>query len=137
MKRKNNRIYKGTCFLTAAALLCGCAGAPSHVAEGTRAASPTMEAATTAAAAAGAAADEAWPMEGASETWEADPEGTGRRGNPSLSMKYQEAYKNEDFNTEEYSYISENGYKNVMEEPLSTFSIDVDTAAYSLSLIHI
>lgn len=131
MKRKNNRIYKGTCFLTAAALLCGCAGAPSHVAEGTRAASPTMAAATTAAAAAGAAADEAWPMEGASETWEADPEGTGRRGNPSLSMKYQEAYKNEDFNTEEYSYISENGYKNVMEEPLSTFSIDVDTAAYS------
>ncbi len=130
MKRKNNRIYKGTCFLTAAALLCGCAGAPSHVAEGTRAASPTMAAATTAAAA-GAAADEAWPMEGASETWEADPEGTGRRENPSLSMKYKEAYKNEDFNTEEYSYISENGYKNVMEEPLSTFSIDVDTAAYS------
>lgn len=130
MKRRNNRIYKGTSIFMAAALLCGCAGAPQHAAETTAGASATMAAATTAAAGE-AAADEAWPMEGAQETWGADMAENSRRENPSLSMKYQTAYKHEDFNTEEYSYISENGYKNVMEEPLSTFSIDVDTAAYS------
>ncbi len=35
------------------------------------------------------------------------------------------------FNTEGYSTIHENGYKNVNNAPLSTFSIDVDRASYS------
>jgi Ca-activated chloride channel homolog len=35
------------------------------------------------------------------------------------------------FNTENYSAVEENGYKNVMDQPLSTFSIDVDRASYS------
>ncbi len=34
-------------------------------------------------------------------------------------------------NTEEYSPISENGYKDTKENPLSTLSIDVDNASYS------
>ena len=34
-------------------------------------------------------------------------------------------------NTEEYKSISENGFKQVGESPLSTFSIDVDPASYS------
>lgn len=34
-------------------------------------------------------------------------------------------------NTEEYGQIQENGFKNVTETPLSTFSIDVDAASYS------
>lgn len=34
-------------------------------------------------------------------------------------------------NTEEYNVIRENGFKDVKHEPLSTFSIDVDKAAYS------
>ncbi len=34
-------------------------------------------------------------------------------------------------NTEEYSRIDENNFKNVIEHPLSTFSIDVDTASYA------
>lgn len=38
---------------------------------------------------------------------------------------------NENFNTEGYSTIRENGYKNAVKSPLSTFSIDVDAAAYS------
>lgn len=42
---------------------------------------------------------------------------------------YQESYPN--FNTEEYSTIHENGYKNPANDPLSTFSIDVDAASYS------
>jgi Ca-activated chloride channel family protein len=36
-----------------------------------------------------------------------------------------------DWNTEGYSAIHENGYKEVLQQPLSTFSIDVDKASYS------
>lgn len=35
------------------------------------------------------------------------------------------------FNTEEYNSIEESGYKSVAANPLSTFSIDVDTASYA------
>jgi Ca-activated chloride channel family protein len=38
---------------------------------------------------------------------------------------------NPGFNTEGYSSINESGYKNVNDEPLSTFSIDVDAASYA------
>ena len=38
---------------------------------------------------------------------------------------------NQDFNTEGYAGINENGFKNVKNNPLSTFSIDVDNASYS------
>ncbi len=37
----------------------------------------------------------------------------------------------QDWNTESYSTIHENGFKDVMHNPLSTFSIDVDRASYS------
>lgn len=40
-------------------------------------------------------------------------------------------YQIPDFNTEEYSYIKENGFSKVSMSPLSTFSADVDTASYS------
>ncbi|HYW97323.1 MAG TPA: von Willebrand factor type A domain-containing protein [Bacteroidales bacterium] len=40
-------------------------------------------------------------------------------------------YYNPDFNTEGYSTIHENGYKDVLKQPLSTFSVDVDKASYS------
>ncbi len=36
-----------------------------------------------------------------------------------------------DFNTEEYSKIVENNFKDAKQNPLSTFSIDVDNASYS------
>lgn len=36
-----------------------------------------------------------------------------------------------DFNTEEYNSIKENSYTSVSANPLSTFSIDVDTASYT------
>ena len=38
---------------------------------------------------------------------------------------------NEKFNTEGYAPVNENGYKSVKNNPLSTFSIDVDNASYS------
>lgn len=37
----------------------------------------------------------------------------------------------QDFNTEEYDLIRDNTFKDALDNPLSTFSIDVDTAAYS------
>jgi Ca-activated chloride channel family protein len=36
-----------------------------------------------------------------------------------------------DFNTEGYAAVNENGFRNVKNNPLSTFSIDVDNASYS------
>ena len=42
-----------------------------------------------------------------------------------------------DHNTNEYNYIAENNYKNVRQEPLSTFSIDVDNASYSIVRQHL
>lgn len=41
---------------------------------------------------------------------------------------YAQSY---DWNTEEYSAVEEPGFKSVVNEPLSTFSADVDTASYS------
>jgi Ca-activated chloride channel homolog len=38
---------------------------------------------------------------------------------------------NNNFNTEGYASVNENGFKNVRNNPLSTFSIDVDNASYS------
>ncbi|MEO6819800.1 MAG: von Willebrand factor type A domain-containing protein [Ginsengibacter sp.] len=39
--------------------------------------------------------------------------------------------RDENFNTEEYSNIVENGFKKVTDNAVSTFSIDVDAASYS------
>ncbi|MBP0967736.1 MAG: von Willebrand factor type A domain-containing protein, partial [Oscillospiraceae bacterium] len=36
-----------------------------------------------------------------------------------------------DFNTEEYSAVTENSFQSAAANPLSTFSADVDTASYS------
>ncbi|BCJ94991.1 hypothetical protein acsn021_25600 [Anaerocolumna cellulosilytica] len=42
---------------------------------------------------------------------------------------YEEEYNN--YNTEEYNSVEETGFQKVFDRPLSTFSIDVDTASYS------
>ena len=47
------------------------------------------------------------------------------------SFKMKDAYSIEEYNTEEYNTIVENGFQSVQDIPLSTFSIDVDTASYS------
>jgi Ca-activated chloride channel homolog len=55
-----------------------------------------------------------------------------------VSTKQANAYQSvgswghtNNFNTEAYDHISENDFKNVTANPLSTFSIDVDAASYS------
>ena len=40
-------------------------------------------------------------------------------------------YNQTEFNTESYDNINENGFKKAGDDPLSTFSIDVDAASYS------
>ena len=40
-------------------------------------------------------------------------------------------YLPKDFNRENYAHIEENGFRETMRSPLSTFSVDVDTASYS------
>lgn len=53
---------------------------------------------------------------------------------PSASIKCDRASfqrYNNNFNTEGYVAVTENGFKNVKNNPLSTFSIDVDNASYS------
>lgn len=58
--------------------------------------------------------------------------GNSAKRSGAMAQKYRQAYGPEysDYNTEEYKYIEENGYKSVSENPLSTFSVDVDTASY-------
>lgn len=47
------------------------------------------------------------------------------------SIVFEPQYIQGEMNTEEYADIDENGYKLSLKNPLSTFSIDVDTASYS------
>lgn len=150
--KKFGRIWQGIGVMTVLCLISGCGAGPSS-SSGMAAETTSGEtwAAATAAApeqapAPGAAAsrdyeEKVWETEaaweGAAEAAEEDMAfdgdiamAPGSRNSQSMSRKYQAAYRPEDFNTEEYSYISENGYKSVAEDPLSTFSVDVDTASY-------
>ncbi|HTX72411.1 MAG TPA: von Willebrand factor type A domain-containing protein, partial [Rectinemataceae bacterium] len=49
---------------------------------------------------------------------------------PSLDETLTDRY-NQSFSTEGYDHIRENSFASVAQEPLSTFSIDVDTASYA------
>lgn len=49
----------------------------------------------------------------------------------SAASPYPNGYYKGDFNTEEYDRITENNFHKVTDDPLSTFSIDVDAASYS------
>lgn len=118
-----------TGVLAAVILLGGCGGAASGQApEGTTAAAAVAEtAAAPYSEGADAAAAETWAADSAASASMADG---GAVSGAALAQRYRSAYGQQDFNTEEYSYISENGYKQVADEPLSTFSVDVDTASY-------
>lgn len=52
--------------------------------------------------------------------------GDNKKQNEGESWRY-----NDNFNTEEYGLVKENTFMTAMQNPLSTFSIDVDTASYS------
>ena len=48
-----------------------------------------------------------------------------------VSRSPQPGLYQDNYNTEDYDHITENGFKKVADDPLSTFSIDVDAASYS------
>jgi Ca-activated chloride channel homolog len=57
---------------------------------------------------------------------------SGRAAGVSINQKNKKKDKKQDpTNSEKYSHKAENDYKNPKKEPLSTFSIDVDKAAYA------
>lgn len=58
-------------------------------------------------------------------------EGKRKYWNESITPYPDEYYHPKPINTEEYEKISENEFLDVSDNPLSTFSIDVDTASYS------
>lgn len=142
-KRWEKWIWRGLSMMSISTLICGCgapagSGAPAGTAQETRIAQETRAAQGTAEALQNAeegiagernglaeaekyAGDQVYPAK-APEIPEAALKSDGMRMNNIMTE--------EEFNTEEYNYISENGYKSVMDEPLSTFSIDVDTASY-------
>ncbi len=55
------------------------------------------------------------------------------QGRQSMATKDSESSdeKSPQFNTEAYDLISENPFKSLGDDPLSTFSVDVDTASYA------
>ncbi|HUM67130.1 MAG TPA: von Willebrand factor type A domain-containing protein, partial [Chitinophagaceae bacterium] len=55
----------------------------------------------------------------------------GKQLQDSHGYFYQREQKYEEFNTEDYDHISENKFLKVKDNPLSTFSINVDAASYS------
>ncbi len=50
---------------------------------------------------------------------------------PPSGLSINARYNSNDWNTESYNRITENNFKEVIKEPLSTLSIDVDTASYA------
>jgi Ca-activated chloride channel family protein len=52
-------------------------------------------------------------------------------GSDTTTESYDDSYTWPNENTEEYNTVEENGFVSVLNQPLSTFSADVDTASYS------
>ena len=57
--------------------------------------------------------------------------GVAVKSRPCKKMEFASYNYTPEFNTEGYSTVHENGFKNAKDNPLSTFSIDVDRASYS------
>nr|NQU91154.1 VWA domain-containing protein [Bacteroidota bacterium] len=57
--------------------------------------------------------------------------GLGKKISPTAMCNGAYDHRPQDWNTENYSTIHENGFRSVTANPLSTFSIDVDNASYA------
>ncbi len=101
MKRK---LYAVSSILLAAAMLTGCSNSSDAAMEG------------GAIANGGMAMDQAAAVEGYYASADMAPDNLGAA---------------EGMNTEEYNAITENSFMSVAANPLSTFSVDVDTASYT------
>jgi len=52
---------------------------------------------------------------------------------PAPSLPYDDDYDSEEFDPSNFDAIKDNPFRRVQDYPLSTFSIDVDTAGYSIT----
>ncbi|MCI9048529.1 MAG: VWA domain-containing protein [Hungatella sp.] len=111
-------------ILITASLLAGC-GAGAGTNAGQTAVTETTAASAQTHAEAGAAPQETIAVSGDAF------DGSSCLTSDSIAGKYQDAYGTNSPNTEEYGFIQENGFRSVAQEPLSTFSADVDTASYA------
>jgi len=137
MKKKNIRkvICAGLSVLTAVGTFTGCSAKTAAVSYETQAAAAAS--ADKAAAAYDTAAsqqrlgltdpDSMLFIDGGSPEMSAAKAAAGS----SFNSYYRESYGGEYMNSEEYTHLTENGYRSVAEYPLSTFSADVDTASYA------
>lgn len=136
-KRWEKWICRGLSMMSISTLICGC-GAPAGTAQETRIAQETRAAQGTAEVLQNAEEGIAGERNGLAEAEKYAGDQVYPAKAPEIpetalnsgGMRMNNIMTEEEFNTEEYNYISENGYKSVMDEPLSTFSIDVDTASY-------
>ena len=68
----------------------------------------------------------------AEEDWGSDSDwGSEDNGAMNTTKTYNSKGKTPEFNTESYAFIEKSTFSNAFEDPLSTFSIDVDKASYS------
>lgn len=115
--KKSRMICIGLSGVLSISSISGCGSAPqsnsSYVASETRAAGDNQAMKEEAPAAIG--------MDGSNSLAEES----------GMTERYRQAYDSEYLNSEEYGAIAEQGFKSVADNPLSTFSVDVDTAAYS------
>ncbi len=124
MKKTLTTPKRSFSILITASLLAGC-GAGAGTNAGQTAVTETTAASAQTHAEAGAAPQETIAVSGDSF------DGSSCLTSDSIAGKYQDAYGTKSPNTEEYGFIQENGFRSVAQEPLSTFSADVDTASYA------
>ena len=118
MKKRNQIIPALLTAAMTASVMSGCAGAPKT----------TGLSAETTAAALGTAAQENYAQETYAPEAGYPYEGAAPRA---IADRYQQAYGGDTVNSEEYKEIIESGFQSTAKNPLSTFSIDVDTASYA------
>lgn len=119
MKRMNRLVGIGLSGIILVSALTGCGAAGSSAECTTAAAGETYKEQNT----------QAYEPAAAETTAAGNYDGVSGKSDRALS--YQDVYGSDSYSAEEYSEVVENGIKSVAEHPLSTFSIDVDTAAYS------
>lgn len=111
----NKRIIKFVSIILVMALLASCSSSLSEEAKTSEVQKGTENEATCDSAA----------------KLEAKPAQISYKNKSKDSISNEPQYIQGEMNTEEYADIDENGYKLSLQNPLSTFSIDVDTASYS------
>ena len=133
MKKLKKLTSALTAIILAAAMLSGCGAAKSESAADTAARQNNMQFADSAGDAyyEGAVAETDYITTTAGTVPAEEIVGDAAMADSKTTAEDDYAPSENYFNTEEYNPIVENSYMSVAANPLSTFSIDVDTASYT------